>query len=229
MRTICTPLDPPPGRSVRPGRPRSGWLLLGLPPVPNVITVVRTVVAMALAAAAAATGRTGSAGDWSTAMTLLVTGYLVYWVGDIADGAVARWRGEQTRHGAVLDIVCDRACTTMLAVAFVVQQPQTAVPLTLFLIQFCVLDTLLSLGFLHWDVDSPNDMHVVDRQLYLLNWSPPAKALNTAAVVLLVLSGATVLASAAATAVAAVKVWSLMRTVRLLDASRPGAVPAPTS
>jgi CDP-diacylglycerol--glycerol-3-phosphate 3-phosphatidyltransferase len=193
-------------------------LLLGLPPAPNVITLARTVGAMALATAAAVAGSGAGPGTWPSATTLLVVGYLVYWVGDMADGAVARWRGETTRHGAVLDIVSDRACTTMLAVVFVGLHPETAVPLTLFLVQFCVLDTMLSLGFLHWDVDSPNDMHLVDRLLYRLNWSPPAKALNTAAVVLLVLSGAPVLASAAALAVAGVKVWSLLRTVRLLGA-----------
>ena len=87
---------------------RGGALLLGLPPAPNVITLVRTVGAMALAGWAAATG----------SLTLLVVGYAVYWVGDMADGAVARWREEKTRHGAVLDIVSDRACTTMLATAF---------------------------------------------------------------------------------------------------------------
>ncbi|MBI4940533.1 MAG: CDP-alcohol phosphatidyltransferase family protein, partial [Actinobacteria bacterium] len=198
-----------PGRPARPGPPRTGRLLLGLPPAPNLITLVRTVAAIGLATASAVAGRApddGTArGTWSAATTLLVAGYLVYWVGDMGDGAVARWRGETTRHGAVLDIVSDRACTTMLAVVLVGQRPDTAVPLTLFLVQFCVLDTMLSLGFLHWDVDSPNDMHLVDRPLYLLNWSPPAKALNTAAVVLLVLSGAPVLASAAALAVAAVK------------------------
>ncbi|WP_088285863.1 CDP-alcohol phosphatidyltransferase family protein [Kineosporia sp. A_224] len=223
MRTTTLP-----GRPAPVGRPRTGRLLLGLPPAPNLITLVRTAAAMGLATAAAVAvaGRAGDGGAgrgaWPAAMTLLVAGYLVYWVGDMADGAVARWRGETTRHGAVLDIVSDRACTTMLAVVFVGQRPETAVPLTLFLVQFCVLDTMLSLGFLLWDVDSPNDMHLVDRLLYRLNWSPPAKALNTAAVVLLVLSGAPVLASSAALGVAAVKVWSLARTVRLLDERRAG-------
>lgn len=189
---------------------RGGALLLGLPPAPNVITLVRTVGAMALAGWAAATG----------SLTLLVVGYAVYWVGDMADGAVARRRDEKTRHGAVLDIVSDRACTTMLATAFLVQRPSMAVPLVLFLIQFTVLDTMLSLGFLHWPVDSPNDFHLVDGPIYRLNWSPPAKAVNTAAVVLLVLSGWAVVASVVALAVAALKLWSLVRMVRLLEAHR---------
>jgi CDP-diacylglycerol--glycerol-3-phosphate 3-phosphatidyltransferase len=172
---------------------------------------------MALAAWAAAT----------SSMTLLVVGYAVYWVGDVADGVVARRRGEQTRQGAVLDIVGDRACTTMLATAFIVERPSMAVPLALFLVQFCVVDTMLSLTFLHWPVDSPNDMHLVDVALYRLNWSPPAKALNTAAVVLLVLSGWAVAASVLAVAVTGVKVWSLQRAVRLL-AEPPPPAPART-
>jgi CDP-diacylglycerol--glycerol-3-phosphate 3-phosphatidyltransferase len=160
---------------------------------------------MALAASAAAT----------SSMTLLAVGYAVYWVGDVADGVVARRRGEQTRHGAVLDIIGDRACATMLATAFIVERPTMAVPLALFLVQFCVVDTMLSLTFLQWPVDSPNDMHLVDVPLYRYNWSPPAKALNTGAVVLLVLSGSAVAASVVALAVTGVKVWSLRRAVGL--------------
>ncbi len=196
------------------GRP----LVFGLPWAPNVITLVRTVGATALAAWAAAT----------SSMTLLAVGYAVYWLGDMADGAVARWRDEKTRQGAVLDIVSDRACATMLATAFIVEQPSTALPLALFLMQFCVLDTMLSLAFLYWPVDSPNDMHLVDTPLYRLNWSPPAKALNTAAVVLLVASASVLPASAGtlpvvgacgvALGVTAVKLWSLRRAVHLLEA-----------
>ena len=40
---------------------------------------------------------------------LLVAAYAVYWVGDIADGWAARRLGQETRAGAVLDIVSDRA------------------------------------------------------------------------------------------------------------------------
>jgi phosphatidylglycerophosphate synthase len=154
-------------------------------------------------------------------LRLLVAGYLVYWVGDMADGAVARWRDEKTREGAVFDIISDRACTTMLATAFVVQQPAMAVPLALFLVQFCVVDTMLSLGFLYWPVDSPNDFHLVDRTLWRLNWSPPAKAVNTAAVVLLVWSGSAVIAAAVALGLTTLKVWSLRRMVGLLDIAVP--------
>lgn len=186
--------------------PVLGRRVLGLPVVPNGVTLARTVGAMALATWAAA----------ASSLALLVVGYLVYWAGDVADGALARRRGETTRVGAVLDIVSDRACTTMLATAFVVERPATAVPLALFLVQFCVLDTMLSLSFLATEVDSPNDFHRVDRTVYRLNWSPPAKALNTAAVVLLLLTGHMVAAAFVALGVTAVKLWSLRRVVRIL-------------
>ena len=52
-----------------------------------------------------------------------------------------------------------------------------------FLLSFMVLDTMLSLAFLCWPILGPNDFHVVDRRVWLLNWSPPAKAANTAGVV----------------------------------------------
>ena len=202
MTSPTVRIPQPPSARLQVGR-RS---FLGLPLVPNAVTLGRTVAAMVLATWAAA----------ASSLALLVAGYLVYWAGDVADGALARARDETTRVGAVLDIVADRACTTMLATVFVVERPDTAVPLALFLVQFCVLDTMLSLSFLATEVDSPNDFHRVDRTVYRLNWSPPAKALNTAAVVLLVLSGHAVAAAGVALAVTAVKLWSLRRVVRVL-------------
>ena len=64
----------------------------------TIITLIRTVVSAGLAAWAAAEQN----------LTLLVIGLAVYWVGDMADGAWARWRDCETRIGAVIDIMCDR-------------------------------------------------------------------------------------------------------------------------
>ncbi|WP_442875098.1 hypothetical protein [Actinoplanes sp. NBC_00393] len=64
-------------------------------------------------------------------------------------------------------------------------RPATALPIAIFLVQFMVIDQLLSLMFLRWPLLSPNYFARVDRRIYRWNWSPPAKALNTAAVVLL--------------------------------------------
>lgn len=200
-----------PGRATAPFPGGPTGLFFGLPPVPNLITLFRTVGAMVLAGWAAAT----------SSLTLLVIGYALYWAGDSADGVVARLRDERTRTGAVFDIISDRACTTMLGTAFLVQRPSMAVPLVVYLVQFCVVDTMLTLGFLRWPIDSPNDFHVVDPLLYKLNWSIPAKSLNTMAVVLLVLSGNAVLATCLALAVASVKVWGVFRLVRLLREREP--------
>lgn len=147
-------------------------LLLG---VPNRITLVRTVLAMVIAAIAFRTGM----------LSWLVIGYAAYWVGDMADGAVARHRNEESVTGAIFDIVCDRACSFLLAAAFMATFPQTIGPLAIFLVQFGVLDTMLSLAFLLWPGTlSPNYFYKVDRRIFVWNWSKPAKAVNTAAVVI---------------------------------------------
>lgn len=151
--------------------------LLGLP---NQITLVRTVLAMAAAAVVFETG------GWRG----LVVGYLVYWAGDSLDGNVARWTKQETKVGAVFDLVSDRACTFLLAGAFIAAYPAVLWPLALYLFQFGVLDTMLSLAFLLWPaVISPNHFYRIDKTIWRWNWWIPAKVLNSTAVVLaLVLS-----------------------------------------
>ena len=109
---------------------------------PNTITVVRAVVSILLAMAAVA----------QTSAGLLVAAYLVYWVGDLADGEVARRLGLETRIGAVFDIVADRANSLTCAACFVALDPRLAVPLTIYVVEFAVVDTMLSLGFLAFEV-----------------------------------------------------------------------------
>jgi phosphatidylglycerophosphate synthase len=173
--------------------------------VPNVITAVRTAGSVALAVAALS----------HRSAHLLVAAYLIYWVGDILDGITARALGQETRTGAVFDIVADRACTSACAAALIVLRPATALPVAVFLVQFMVIDQLLSLMFLRWPLLSPNYFATVDRRIYRWNWSPPAKALNTAAVVLLAIFAPTAVAVAFAVGVAAVKVASLVGAARL--------------
>ncbi|MGC4811247.1 CDP-alcohol phosphatidyltransferase family protein [Micromonospora sp. DT228] len=173
--------------------------------VPNAITAVRTAGAVGLAVTAL-TQRSAH---------LLVAAYLLYWIGDILDGAAARSLGQETRTGAVFDIVADRACTSACAAALIVLRPATALPIAVFLVQFMVVDQLLSLMFLRWPLLSPNYFARVDRRIYLWNWSPPAKALNTAAVVLLAIFAPMAVAVTFALAVAAVKVVSLVCAAKL--------------
>ncbi|MBB2947745.1 CDP-diacylglycerol--glycerol-3-phosphate 3-phosphatidyltransferase [Actinoplanes lutulentus] len=173
--------------------------------IPNTITSVRTIASIGLAMAALT----------HRSVSLLVAAYLTYWIGDILDGTAARALGQETRTGAVFDIVADRACTSACAAALVVLQPATVWPIAVFLIQFMVIDQLLSLMFLRWPLLSPNYFAQVDRRVYWWNWSPPAKALNTAAVVILAIAAPVAVAVTFALAVTAVKVASLIHTARL--------------
>ena len=192
-------------------------LLLG---VPNRITLVRTVIAMAVATYAFRTGD----------LTWLVVGYFSYWFGDSLDGWVARRRNEESLSGAVFDIVCDRACSFLLAAAFMATYPDTIGPLAIYLIQFGVLDTMLTLSFLLWkDTLSPNYFAKVDQPIYVWNWSKPAKAVNTGAVVVSLVVAHQLdllwLPYVVACAAVVIKVASLVRLVDILRGRRP-ALPA---
>jgi CDP-diacylglycerol--glycerol-3-phosphate 3-phosphatidyltransferase len=167
------------------------------------------VVAVILGLAATA------AGD----VTLLATAYAVYWVGDILDGWAARRLGQETRLGAVLDIVSDRACTAVLLTALVatVDDGRALLPVAaVFLLSFLVVDTLLSLAFLLWPILGPNEFHVVDRRVWLLNWSPVAKAANTGLVVLAIALGLMSVALTVAVVVLGIKLVSARRVLALL-------------
>ena len=150
---------------------------------------------------------------------LLVGAYAVYWLGDILDGWLARRLGQETRLGAVLDIVSDRASTAILVAALLVLQPDLWLALAVFLLQFLVVDCVVSLAFLCWGLVSPNQFHLVDRRVWQLNWSPAAKATNSAAVILAVAAGWPLLATAIALSQLAVKCWTANRIRCLL--SRP--------
>lgn len=176
---------------------------------PNAITVVRTVASIVLAMTALA----------QTSAALLVAAYLVYWVGDMADGEVARRLGLETRIGAVFDIVADRANSLTCAACFVALDPRLALPLTIYVVEFAVVDTMLSLGFLAFEVKGPNDFHAIDLGLWRWNWSRPAKALNTSCIVLACLAGQVGWATVFASAVLVAKVWSCLRLHTLVTTS----------
>ena len=173
---------------------------------PNLVTLVRTVVAVGLGAAAIA----------RTDVAMLGFAYGVYWAGDVADGWLARRLGQETRTGAVFDIVGDRACTVLLCAGLVAARPEAWLVGAVFLVSFAVVDTMVSLSFLHWDLLGPNDFHRVDRTVWLVNWSPAAKVVNTAGVVGLTLLGVYPLALLLAVAVLVVKLGSGLRVMRLV-------------
>ncbi|HZB67199.1 MAG TPA: CDP-alcohol phosphatidyltransferase family protein [Ornithinibacter sp.] len=194
--------------SIRLLQPLEATAGVSLGTVPNIITVVRTVAAVVI----------GGAGVAASSLVLLAVAYAVYWVGDIADGWCARRLGQETRIGAVLDIVSDRACTSVLCVGLVAQFPSVEPVAAVFLLTFMFLDPMLSLSFLYWPLLGPNDFHRVDRLVWLLNWSLPGKAANTGGVILAIALGQYGLALAVAVAVLAVKLWTAVRLQGLLRA-----------
>ena len=186
--------------------------------IPNAITIVRTVVSLGLALVALQS---------DDRLPWVIAAYLVYYLGDSADGLAARLLGQETRGGAVHDILSDRLCTAVCAANLILLQPDLAVPVGIFLLNFMVLDCLLSLSFLLWPIVSPNYFAVVDDLVYRLNWSHPAKALNNIGIIVAVFVGSLPLALAIVIAQLAVKAWSAHRVVgriRELEASREVAV-----
>ena len=79
-----------------------------------------------------------------------------------------------------------------------------------------VIDCFLSIAFLAWKVRSPNYFFVVDRPIWLWNWSKPAKAVNSSLfAVLLLVTGWTWLGVAIASALMVMKIASLVRLTRI--------------
>jgi phosphatidylglycerophosphate synthase len=174
--------------------------------VPNLITAIRTNAAVILATYAIA--RPGA--------IVTIAAFLSYWVGDVLDGFVARRLNQETRVGAVADIVADRACTALCAAALLVLRPEAWLPLAIFLLQFMVIDCMLSLSFLRWPVLGPNYFGSVHRGVYRWNWSPPAKSVNTAGVVALILvSPSPIWPAVFAALIAVLKGFSLWTVSRL--------------
>jgi cardiolipin synthase (CMP-forming) len=172
---------------------------------PNALTVVRTLASLALVATAAVQH------SWPW----LLAAYLTYWIGDSADGNLARWQGQETRFGAVFDVVCDRinCVSCALVLLMFIDAPW---PVAVFLVQFVVVDLPLTLLPMRWPVLSPNYFHLIDRLAYTLNWHVVAKVTNTTLLVtLLVLVPDQRVALGAASVVLGIKVYSLARVLRL--------------
>jgi phosphatidylglycerophosphate synthase len=180
--------------------------------LPNAITATRTLLCAALTVAAV------EGASWRT----LFAAVSAYWIGDVADGLVARTTGTETRFGAALDIVSDRACCTFVLLATVALEPIFALPVAIYLLAFIVLDTLLSLTFLAWPLLGVNYLRYIDRRVWLVNFSPPAKLLNSAVFLILLVSGQPAAATVAAGAAVILKSLSLQRMLRTLLA-RPTA------
>jgi hypothetical protein len=173
---------------------------------PTVVTVIRTagsLVAIVLAVR-------------ENSMGLLLTGLVIYWLGDILDGWLARRLDQETRIGAVADILCDRLSAGSFYAGLLWLDTSLAVPVSVYLVEFLVVDLTLSLAFLAWPLVSPNYFYLVDRRTWLLNWSPVGKSVNSAAFAgILLLTHNTVAASGFAIALLGLKAVSLTRVLQL--------------
>lgn len=146
----------------------------------TVITLIRTIACVVIVGFALHEGVPDDDEFWSPALKLLTLALVVYWVGDMLDGQVARWMHHETRIGAVLDIMSDRFCAAAFYFGLAWLHPEFAVPVLIYLAEFMVIDCFLSIAFLAWKVRSPNYFYVIDPTIYRLNWSHTAKAVNSA-------------------------------------------------
>ena len=172
----------------------------------TIVTFIRTAASITIAGFAASHG----------SKTLLVVALLVHWVGDSLDGQIARMFDCETRTGAVLDILSDRLCAASFYIGLAWLEPHLAPAIFVYLAEFMVVDCFISIGFLAWPITSPNYFYVVDRKLWLWNWSKPGKATNSGLfAVLLLVTHNMWLGLVIATALLVLKSVSLVRLVRI--------------
>ena len=127
----------------------------------TIITFVRTVATVVV----------GLLGAVHQSLPLLLTALVIYWVGDSIDGIVARIWNHETRMGATLDIMCDRLSAAVFYIGYAWYEPSMILPVGIYLAEFMVIDMFLSLAFLAWPISSPNYFYLIDRRLYMWNWS----------------------------------------------------------
>ena len=143
----------------------------------NLVTLVRLILGMAAFGVVLAGGRE----RW------IYLGLVIYWVGDLLDGILARRLGQETIFGAEFDILTDRFQVCLFYLTYLSFHPEKTVVALVFLFEFLLLDHFLSNQFARWPVRSPNYFYEVDRVTWLWLWSKPAKAFNCGLVTLLMI------------------------------------------
>jgi CDP-diacylglycerol--glycerol-3-phosphate 3-phosphatidyltransferase len=171
------------------------------------VTLVRTVGGLVLFYVAAFK----HSAAWNLA------GLAMYWGLDVFDGYLARALDQETRFGAQMDILSDRFLVAFFYLNYLAMCPELVVIIALFLFEFMVLDHYLSYQFIRWPILSPNYFYMVDRTIWRLNWSVPAKFFNTGLVTILVLATKSAwLVLPVLAGLVCVKVYSCVRLHRLL-------------
>jgi len=111
----------------------------------------------------------------------------IHWLGDVLDGLYARTFRQETILGAEIDIIADRVETLFFYIIFLHFRPHLLVPGLLYILDFAFVDFYLSYQFLKYGILSPNYFYKVDRKVYLLNYSPAAKFVNSTVVTLILI------------------------------------------
>jgi len=177
------------------------------------VTAFRLVLVLGLVVAAVSTGDS----------RLLVVALPCYLLLDMLDGFAARRLRQETRGGALFDVLADRASSMAIWVTWAVMHPDVIAPVLVYALEFVVVDGLLSTLWLAWPLLSCNHVARVDPVIYRLNWSTPAKAANSGCLVGFVLVWPQpVLAMIGVCAILAVKVYSLVRLHSRLPGPGPG-------
>lgn len=180
---------------------------------PNVVTAVRVVLALALVGVALGTGDS----------RYLLAALAVYLVLDMVDGIAARRLRQETRAGALFDVLGDRVSSMAIWIPWAVLHPDVIAPVLVYALEFVVVDGLLSTLWLAWPLLSCNYVARVDPVVYRLNWSTPAKAANSGCLLVLVLLWPQpVLGVIGVGGILLVKLYCLVRLHRLLPAPGPG-------
>src|SRR3954454_10242776 len=143
----------------------------------TIVTFIRTAASIPLAAYAASHG----------SKTLPVVALLLHRARVSLRRQIARMFDCETRTGAVLDILSDRLCAAAFYIGLAWLEPSLAPAIFVYLAEFMVVDGFLSICFLAWPITSPNYFYVIDRRLWLLNWSHPGKAVNSGLFAILLL------------------------------------------
>ena len=168
----------------------------------NAVTLIRSVGGLVLFSVAALEHSLW----WNLA------GLGLYWWLDCLDGFLARALDQETAFGAQLDILSDRFLMAFFYLNYLALHPELAVVIALFLFEFMVLDHYLSNQFMRWHLLSPNYFYVVDKAIWRLNWSAPAKFLNSTVVTILLLATGSIWpVLPIVTALIAVKLYSCVR------------------
>lgn len=172
----------------------------------SALTFIRTLLAVYFAILAAIYGNP----------SFLLVGLLCYWIGDIFDGILARLCKQEMRSGAIFDIMADRLCVSLIYLIYGWMHPGMLWPIGIYLFEFMFVDGFLSLSFLFWPLLSPNYFFLVDRRIFLLNWSPLGKVANSSFFLLAtIFIGNPLVSAAIAVGVIGIKLYSLRRLYKI--------------